>query len=47
MYSLIAGFVEVGETLEEAVHRETLKEVGLQVTKFNIWQVSHGLFQAT
>lgn len=47
MYSLIAGFVEVGETLEEAVRRETLKEVGLQVTKFNIWQVSHGLFQAT
>lgn len=31
MYGLIAGFVEVGETLEETVQRETLEEVGLRV----------------
>ena len=31
VYGLIAGFVEVGETLEEAVRRETLEEVGIEV----------------
>ena len=31
VYGLIAGFVEVGETLEEAVRRETFEEVGIQV----------------
>ncbi len=31
MYGLIAGFVEVGETLEQAVERETLEEVGVKV----------------
>lgn len=31
MYSVLAGFVEPGESLEEAVARETLEEVGITV----------------
>lgn len=31
MYSLIAGFVEPGETLEECVKREIMEEVGIKV----------------
>lgn len=31
MYGLIAGFVEVGETLEDAVKRETFEEIGLKL----------------
>jgi len=30
-HSLVAGFVEVGESLEETVHREVREEVGIEV----------------
>lgn len=31
LYSVLAGFVEAGETLEEAVYREVKEEVGVEV----------------
>lgn len=31
VYALIAGFVEPGETFEEAIHRETYEEIGISV----------------
>lgn len=37
-FALIAGFVEVGETLEEAVHREVLEEVGLRVKNLSFYK---------
>lgn len=31
MYSVLAGFVEPGESLEECVHREVMEEVGIRI----------------
>ena len=31
-YSVLAGFVEPGESLEDTIHREILEEVGVEVT---------------
>lgn len=37
-YALIAGFVEVGETLEETVKREVMEEVGLKVKNIKYYK---------
>lgn len=47
-YALIAGFAEVGETIEETVRREVMEEVGLRVKnlryyKSQPWSLSDSL----
>ncbi len=37
MYSTLAGFIEPGETVEQAVHREVKEEVGINVRRLQYW----------
>ncbi|MGI6066403.1 MAG: NAD(+) diphosphatase [Bacillota bacterium] len=37
-YALIAGFAEIGESLEQAVHREVKEEVGLNVKNLKFYK---------
>ena len=37
-YSLIAGFNEIGETLEDTVHREVMEEVGIKVKNLTYYK---------
>lgn len=37
-YGLIAGFNEIGETIEETVHREVREEVGLRVKNLRFYK---------
>ncbi|MDX9917274.1 MAG: NAD(+) diphosphatase [Gudongella sp.] len=37
-YALIAGFAEIGESLEQTVHREVMEEVGLKVKNLRFYK---------
>ena len=37
-YALIAGYTEIGETIEQTVHREVLEEVGLRVKNLRYYK---------
>jgi len=48
VYSVLAGFVEPGETLEEAVEREVMEEVGIRIQEIRYfgsqpWPFPHSL----
>lgn len=50
-YTALAGFVEAGENIEEAIHREVLEEVGLRVRDIRYfgsqsWPFPHSLMIA-
>ena len=46
-YALLAGFTEIGETLEETVKREVMEEVGLKVTNIRYYKSQPWSFSDT
>ncbi|MDL2210137.1 NAD(+) diphosphatase [Desulfovibrio sp. OttesenSCG-928-O18] len=46
-YALIAGFVEVGETLEDTVRREVMEEAGVRVTNIRYYKSQPWAFSGT
>ena len=46
-YALIAGFTEIGETIEETVRREVMEEVGLKVKNLRYYKSQPWSFSGT
>lgn len=46
-FALVAGFCEIGETLEETVHREVFEEVGLKVKNLRYYKSQPWPFSET
>ena len=46
-YALIAGFNEIGETIEETVHREVFEEVGVRVKNLQYYKSQPWVFTDT
>ncbi len=46
-YALVAGFTEIGETLEETVQREVMEEVGLKVKNIRYYKSQPWSFSST
>lgn len=46
-FALIAGFNEIGETIEETVHREVMEEVGLKVKNLTYYKSQPWPFSGT
>ncbi|MCI9008059.1 MAG: NAD(+) diphosphatase [Lachnospiraceae bacterium] len=46
-YALVAGFTEIGETLEETVRREVMEEVGLKVKNIRYYKSQPWSFSST
>ncbi len=46
-YALLAGFCEVGETIEETVKREVMEEVGLKVKNITYFKSQPWSFSDT
>jgi len=46
-YALLAGFTEIGESLEETIKREVMEEVGLKVTNIRYYKSQPWSFTGT
>lgn len=46
-YALIAGFTEIGESIEETIRREVMEEVGLKVKNIRYYKSQPWSFSET